>query len=83
MTARLHYEPDAGPWVAYRENDEGRDYIWRLDARYGIPRVWQYQRKDTPPPHDALRFDTKAEALTAIRTLGRVRGIRTGAVRVP
>lgn len=78
MTSREHYDPKAGPWVAYREMNGRRDYLWKA-GRSPLGGLVLSGR-----PDDCVRFDTKAEAESHIRRLyGRRRGVRTGAARCP
>lgn len=86
MTARPHYDSEAGSWVAY---DTGiaviksnrlpawhpggytRSYLWSESNGFGGLSL-------TSVPTEALRYDTKAEALAAASTFAR----RPGAARV-
>lgn len=74
MTQRNYYDEGAGPWVAYIEGDrvDGkgqlrrfRSYPWGLPPWSGM--TW------TGSAEDSIRFDTKREALAAIRAAGRGR----------
>lgn len=81
MAVRRHFDPKAGPWVAFkhspksdRPHEQRKAYPWSDDA------PWQAYTSD---PKDALRFDTKAEALAFIRNWNpRRAGVVTGAERV-
>ena len=82
MTARRPYDPDAGPWVAFRD----------VPARHGAGTRRHYLREmpsggvsTTVAIEDTIRFDTKAEALaaTAVAWPHRAAGCRKGAERVP
>lgn len=67
MTARNPWQPGAGPWVACierphltRPGEVLRSYPWSAEpARWG---GWSW----TSNPEDAIRYDTKAEALAAV-----------------
>jgi hypothetical protein len=91
MSARDWFHPDAGTWVAFRDepkrrrDPESRGYVtvpgevtrcYLYDARTGIGMVGS--------PEKCARFDTKAEALAAARARWprRVQGCRIGAERV-
>lgn len=81
MTAKSPWESGAGPWVAYRDepNRQGtanrRVYLNTVSAVYV---------GSTLTRADAIRFDTKAEALAAASQAWpmRVAGVVKGAERV-
>lgn len=84
MTAREHFDPSAGVWIAWYEG---------LNVRTGVPNR-TYLRSGpfglrhtswTTTAADAIRFDTKAEAMLAMNTIrpGRMpAGYRKGASRI-
>ena len=76
MAARHKWEPDAGPWLVYR--DEPSRHPGRTLRLYAIS-----LRSSSVAQSDALRFDTRAEALSFGRTKwpNRVRGCRVWAKR--
>lgn len=86
MTARAYYDPEAGPWVAYREvprtNRKTGEVERRKDYPWSARSVWPSY---IGTPEEALRFDTKKEALEFIKGWHPVRrrGIRLGAERCP
>lgn len=82
MVARRPYQDGAGPWVAYMDHTR---YSAKTDTRvpcrsyvYNTTTAWGSW---TGTKADAMRFDTKAEALAFVRRGPRRRGIRTGAER--
>lgn len=92
MTARNHWDPEAGEWVAYRDepkrvlNRETRKYENAADG--STSRCYLYDDRSgvgmVGSPDLCVRFDTKTEAYAAAkdRWPQRVRGCRIGAERV-
>lgn len=81
MTAKHSWEPDAGPWVAYRDepNRDGTSTRrWYLANDSAVHSSLTYKQQD------AVRFDSKAEALAAGRRAwpNRVTGCTKGAETV-
>jgi hypothetical protein len=78
MTARQSWEPGAGQWVAYRD-EPGRT---RAVVRHYALSLTSSQSEPLTP--QALRFDTKREALEFARAKwpSRVPGYRVGAERI-
>lgn len=88
MSERRSFDPDAGPWVAYRDEPARR---WNTDTRRYQPVPGQTTRwyahstlSTAANPEGGLRYDTKAEALAAARKRWprRVLGCRIGAEKV-
>lgn len=81
MTARQAYEDGAGDWVAYRE-ELSRDGTRQV--RHFLKREPSMWVSTTVTAGDAVRFDTKAEALAAAGVAWPVRGlgVRKGAERI-
>jgi len=97
MPAKDYYDPDAGPWVAYRDepairwNQKTKQYEpWPGTATPdGSRRVYLYSHRSGVTATSwtqCVRFDTKAEALAAANDkwgfLPRHPGFRRGAERV-
>lgn len=88
MTARSPWDPEAGPWVGFIDEPHPRrvaqariklrSYVHRDDP--ADRRIWGW----TTNVADAIRYDSKREALAAVRR-GRsvVAGVVTGAERAP
>lgn len=91
MTARVWFHPEAGSWVAFRDepkrrrDPKSRSYVlvpgevtrcYLYDVRTGTGLIGS--------PVKCVRFDTRHEALTAARARWpqRVRGCRIGAEQV-
>jgi len=91
VSARAWFHPEAGTWVAFRDEPKRRR---DPQARTYVPvpgevtRCYLYDLQTgtgmVGSPEKCVRFDTKAEALAAARTRWphRVRGCRIGAERV-
>lgn len=81
MAAREPWDAAAGRWVAYVEGPNPRPPHSRRRVYLRSIAPWHSQ---TTTAADALRFDTKREAVAAIRGLRsrRRRGVVTGAERV-
>lgn len=77
MTARYSWEPGAGPWVAYRDEPGRRRPVIRHYA------LSLSSSQAEPVTAQALRFDTRAEALAFARAKWprRAVGCRIGAER--
>lgn len=82
MTAKRSWEPDAGPWVAYR--DEPNRTGTAIRRVYLNNASTAYVGSTLELDH-AIRFDSKTEALAAAGVAWpmRVAGSRKGAERVP
>lgn len=75
MSQRRPLEDDAGPWVAWREEDDPSSTPSRSHfVRDGLDRVWSCF------PRDAARADTAAKARAKVAG-PRVRGARRGPSR--
>lgn len=95
MPAKDYYDPEAGPWVAYRDepgirwDQKTKTYVPAASARPdGSRRIYLYSQRSgvtASSPDQCVRFDTKAEALAAgVTRWGsrRYKGFRRGAERI-
>lgn len=74
MTARSHYEVDAGQWVAF--------FVQKGGSFDGSPMyLWSTAGAGSTTARDCVRFDTKGEAIDTARRLWPHRTV--SAVRVP
>ena len=91
MPAKSYYDPDAGPWVAYREepairwDQAKKTYVGNPDESRRIYLYNSETRVTATSADQCVRFNTKAEAIAAgVRQWGTARyvGFRRGAERV-
>lgn len=80
MTGRVPWDPQAGPWVAFvesphpRARPDGPTTLRAYPWPHGDPADWQGWSW-TSVLEDAIRYDSKAEALAAVAGPRR-RGVR-------